>query len=110
MALEAALLAIRRGECEVALVGGSDGLCELTYGGFNALRAISEGKARPFRPAREGLSIGEGAAALRVETRAHAEARGARVLAQLVGAWSSCDAFHMTAPHPGQIRYLREHT
>lgn len=100
MAIEAAVLALRAGEVDVALAGGSDGLCELTYGGFNSLRAVSEAPARPFRPDRTGLSIGEGAGALLLETDARARARGARPLAVLAGASSTCDSFHMTAPHP----------
>jgi len=100
MALEAALIALRGGEVDVALAGGSDGLCELTFGGFNSLRAVSESPARPFRPMREGLSIGEGAGALLLERAEHARARGARPLALLTAARSTCDSFHMTAPHP----------
>ena len=100
MAIESALDSLRAGEVELALVGGSDGLCELTYGGFNSLRAVSPERTRPFRHEREGLSMGEGAGVLVLETEAHARARGARILAEVAGAGSSCDAHHMTAPHP----------
>lgn len=100
MAIEAALMSLRSGEVDVAVAGGSDGLCQLTFGGFNSLRAVSSEPARPFRPEREGLSIGEGAGALLLERAEHARARGARPLAILAGARSTCDAFHMTAPHP----------
>ena len=100
MAVEGALQALRAGELEVALAGGADGLCRLTYAGFNSLRAVDEQACRPFRKEREGLSIGEGAGVLVLETLEHARARRAAPIAELVGAGSSCDAYHMTAPHP----------
>ncbi len=100
LAIGAALDALRRGEIEATVAGGSDSLCLLTYSGFNALRAVDAEPCRPFRPDRAGLSLGEGAGALFLETRARAEARGARPLAVLAGAGASCDAHHMTAPNP----------
>ena len=100
MAIEGALQALRAGELDVALAGGADGLCRLTYAGFNSLRAVDEEACRPFREEREGLSIGEGAGVLVLETLEHARARRAAPIAELVGAGSSCDAYHMTAPHP----------
>jgi 3-oxoacyl-[acyl-carrier-protein] synthase II len=101
MAIEGALQALRSGEVDCALAGGADALCLLTYSGFNALRAVDTEASRPFRADREGLSLGEGAGVLVLETLEHALARGAQPLAELAGASSSCDAFHMTAPHPG---------
>jgi 3-oxoacyl-[acyl-carrier-protein] synthase II len=100
MAIGAALQALRRGDVEVALAGGSDALCQLTYAGFNALRSVDEGPSRPFRKDRMGLSLGEGAGVLVLESAARAEARGVRPLAVLAGEASTCDAHHMTAPHP----------
>ncbi len=100
LALEAALRDLRSGEADWALAGGSDSLCQITYSGFNALRAVSETPCRPFRQDRTGMSIGEGAALLVLEPLERAAARGARPLAELKGAGSSCDASHMTAPHP----------
>ena len=100
LAIGAALDALRHGEIEAAVAGGSDALCQLTYSGFNSLRAVDSKPCRPFRPDRAGLSLGEGAGVLCLETRARAEARGARPLAELAGAGASCDAHHMTAPHP----------
>ncbi|MEA2695429.1 MAG: 3-oxoacyl-[acyl-carrier-protein] synthase [Acidobacteriota bacterium] len=100
LALGAALDALRSGEVEIALAGGSDSLCQLTYAGFNALRAVSELPCRPFREGREGMSIGEGAAVLVLEPLERALARGAVPLAELAGAGASCDAHHMTAPDP----------
>ena len=100
LALGAALAALRAGEIELALVGGSDSLCRLTYAGFNSLRAVDELPCRPFRAERAGMSIGEGAAILVVESEASATRRGARVLAWLEGVGASCDAHHMTSPDP----------
>ena len=100
LAMGNALAALRAGEIDIALAGGSDSLCRLTYAGFNSLRAVDARACRPFRTEREGMSIGEGAAVLVLESAASARARGARVLGWLLGAGASCDAHHMTAPDP----------
>jgi len=100
LALGAALEALRSGEIDIALAGGSDSLCRLTYAGFNALRAVDERPCRPFRRERQGMSIGEGAAVLVLETREHAARRGARIRGWLAGCGASCDAHHMTSPDP----------
>jgi 3-oxoacyl-[acyl-carrier-protein] synthase II len=100
LALGAALAAVRSGEVDVAIAGGSDSLCQLTYAGFNALRSVDEVPCRPFRAGRAGMSFGEGAAVLVLEPLERALARGAEPLAMLAGAGSSCDAHHMTAPDP----------
>ncbi len=110
LALRAALEAIRDGEAAVALAGGSDALCELTHAGFNALRSVDAAPCRPFEEQRAGLTIGEGAAVLVLESEDEAERRGAPVLAEVLGAGASCDAHHMTAPHPqgaGAARAIR---
>jgi 3-oxoacyl-(acyl-carrier-protein) synthase len=100
LALTAALEALRHGEVEVALSGGADSLCQLTYAGFNALRSVDEEACRPFRASRAGMSFGEGAAVLVLEPLERALARGAPVLAEFRGAASTSDAYHMTAPEP----------
>lgn len=100
LALAAALDALRSGRVEIALAGGADSLCQLTYSGFNSLRAVDEGPCRPFRRERAGLNLGEGAAVLVLEKLERAMARGRQPLAILSGAGASCDAHHMTAPHP----------
>jgi 3-oxoacyl-[acyl-carrier-protein] synthase II len=100
LALGAALAAVRSGEVEVAVSGGSDSLCQLTYAGFNALRSVDEVPCRPFRAGRAGMSFGEGAAVLVLEPLERVLARGGLPLAVLAGAGSSCDAHHMTAPDP----------
>lgn len=100
LALGVALEAVRSGEVDLALAGGSDSLCQLTYAGFNALRSVDEEPCRPFRAGRAGMSFGEGAAVLVLEPLESALARGAVPLAVLAGAGASCDAHHMTAPDP----------
>lgn len=100
MAIEAAWLAIATDEIDMALVGGADGLCNLTFAGFNSLRAVSANPCQPFRKERDGLCIGEGAGVLVLERASHAMERGATSLAKLLAVASSCDAHHMTAPHP----------
>jgi 3-oxoacyl-[acyl-carrier-protein] synthase II len=100
LALGAALDALRAAEIDVAITGGSDSLCQLTYAGFNSLRAVDERPCRPFRSGRLGMSLGEGAGVLVLERQEHAERRGARILGGLAGAGGSCDAHHMTSPDP----------
>ena len=91
---------IRLGQVSVALAGGAEGLCRLTYAGFNCLRATSPEPAQPFDKNRKGLNLGEGGAVLVLEDYDHARARGATVLALLAGWGMTADAHHMTAPHP----------
>ncbi len=100
VAIAAALDALRSGEVDVAVAGGADELCELTYAGFNCLRAVDPLPTRPFRASRAGLTMGEGAGVLLLETLAHARARGADVVCELAGAGRSCDAHHVSAPDP----------
>jgi len=100
LALGMALDELRSGQSDVVLAGGSDSLCLLTYSGFNSLRSVDSRPCRPFRADRQGLSIGEGAGVLVLETLDHALDRGVVPLAELLGAGASCDATHMTAPHP----------
>jgi 3-oxoacyl-[acyl-carrier-protein] synthase II len=100
VAIAAAADALRDGEVGLAIAGGSDSLCQLTYAGFNSLRAVDAEPCRPFRAERAGMSLGEGAAVLVLERLDHARARGAQPLAELLGAASTCDAHHMTAPSP----------
>ena len=100
LALGSALDALRRGEVDVAVAGGSDSLCKLTYAGFNSLRAVDAELCAPFHAERAGLNLGEGAGMLILETVERALARGRTPLALLLGHGASCDAHHMTAPHP----------
>ena len=100
LALGAALEALRDGEVEVALAGGSDSLCRLTFAGFNSLRAVDAMPCRPFRRERTGMTIGEGAAVLVLESAERVARRGVAPIAWLAGVGASCDAHHMTSPDP----------
>jgi 3-oxoacyl-[acyl-carrier-protein] synthase II len=102
---------IRCGRAMVALAGGTEPLCRLTFAGFSALRAMSPEPCRPFDAERSGLTLGEGSATLVLEDLDHARARGARVLAELCGYGVSADAHHLTAPDPegdGAARAMRD--
>lgn len=98
---------IRRGDATVMLAGGTEApICELTIGSFCALRALStrndepERASRPFDAGRDGFVIGEGAGVLVLEQLSHARRRGATIYAEIIGYASTCDAYHVTAPHP----------
>jgi len=83
------------GVCDAAVVGGVDSLCLTTLYGFNSLGLTSKTPCRPYDIERDGISIGEGAGfALLEKTPARA---GAMLL---LGVGESCDAYHMSTPHP----------
>jgi len=90
--------AVAFGEAEVMISGGSDSLCEVTYAGFNSLRAIDPEGCRPFDKNRQGLSLGEGAGILLLEELEHARARGARIRGEVLGYGICAEAHHLTAP------------
>ena len=94
---------------DVIIAGGVEALSRTTYATFNALQAISPGYCRPFDANREGLSIGEAAAFLILESQTHALARGASIYGEVLGYGVTGDSFHMTAPDPeasGAIRAM----
>lgn len=91
---------IESGAADIVVAGGTDALCRMTFSGFQSLRAMSPEPCRPFDRNRQGLSLGEGAGIVILESESHAEKRGAQPLARLAGAGMSCDAAHPTAPHP----------
>ena len=92
---------VRSGRAEVVLAGGYDALCQLVFCGFDALQALSpSGIPRPFDAARDGLALGEGAGFVVVESAAAAKARGARVIAEILGYGAATDVHHLTQPHP----------
>jgi 3-oxoacyl-[acyl-carrier-protein] synthase II len=91
---------IRSGRTDRALAGGYDALTQLVFAGFDALQSISPGGCRPFDVRRDGLSIGEGAAMLALETLSSAAARGAEILGELIGYGSTIDRYHLTQPNP----------
>jgi 3-oxoacyl-[acyl-carrier-protein] synthase II len=92
---------IREGEIEAALAGGAEAFSESAFAGFSRLNAMSPDVCRPFDRDRQGLLLGEGAAVLVLESEEHARRRGAEVLARVAGYGLSCDAHHITGPHPG---------
>lgn len=99
--------AIRDGRADVMLAGGAEApLAPLCFGAFAIIRAMStrnddpEAASRPFDVGRDGFVMGEGAAVLVLEERGRALARGAPVVAEVLGAASTSDAYHMTAPRP----------
>ncbi len=106
-ALSDAFNLIRLGKAYVMLSGGAEAaITAAGVGGFNALHALSTrnddplSASRPFSASRDGFVIGEGAGCLVLEEFSHAQARGAHIYAEVVGAGMSGDAYHMTASHP----------
>ncbi|MHC4862167.1 MAG: beta-ketoacyl-[acyl-carrier-protein] synthase family protein, partial [Planctomycetota bacterium] len=102
---------IRRGIADAAVAGGAESLSPLTYSGFNTIQALAPEPCSPFSAHRRGMSLGEGGAALFLEERDRALARGARILAEIRAFATSADAHHMTAPHPegaGAAQVIRE--
>jgi 3-oxoacyl-[acyl-carrier-protein] synthase II len=91
---------IRRGKCKAVLCGGSEALCELTFGGFNSLKAMDPSPCKPFDRRRAGMSLGEGAAILILEEEEEAIKRGARIYAEFLGYGIGGEAYHITAPEP----------
>jgi 3-oxoacyl-[acyl-carrier-protein] synthase II len=93
---------VASGRCSVAVVGGAEAvMLPIAEAGFSNMTALSSsGVSRPFDRDRDGFVLGEGAGALVLESWDHAVARGATILAELVGAASTADAHHITAPEP----------
>ncbi len=112
-----AFRSVSRGDCDVAITGGSEStICPLAVGGFNAMKALSrnnenpEKACRPFDRDRDGFIISEGGGMLILEELEHARARGAAILAEVVGFGLSGDGFHMAAPPEdgdGAVRCMR---
>ncbi len=99
-AISMACDALRLGEARVMLAGGVDSLTRLTLNGFASLLILSPEGCRPFDARRTGMSLGEGAAVLVLETAESARARNAGILADIAGWANTCDAYHATAPAP----------
>jgi 3-oxoacyl-(acyl-carrier-protein) synthase len=91
------------GEASVVLAGGVDSLTRLTLNGFSSLLIVAAQGCKPFDVNRPGMSLGEGAGVLVLESEEHALARGARIRGFIAGAASTCDAYHATAPHPDGV-------
>lgn len=92
------------GRATRVLAGGVDGLCELTFSGFNAIGAVDPHPCRPFDVSRAGLTLGEGAGCLVLELESSARARDARIIAFLSGWALASEAHHITHPEPSGQR------
>jgi 3-oxoacyl-[acyl-carrier-protein] synthase II len=98
---------IKNGLIDIAICGGTESLITpLTVAGFSVMKALStrndepEKASRPFDAKRDGFVIAEGSGILVLEELTQAQKRGAKVYAELIGYWATCDAYHMTAPSP----------
>ena len=100
---------IEWGLCDAALAGGSEAaMTPVATQGFANMKALSsDGRSRPFNAARDGFVLSEGAAVLVLEEWESAQARGALILAEILGSASLADAHHITAPAPGGQGALR---
>ena len=98
---------LKRGAADVAVTGGTEAsVTSLGFAGFCAMKAMStrndepQKASSPFDSGRDGFVMGEGAGILVLETLEHAQARGARIYAEVIGYGSTADAYHITAPDP----------
>jgi 3-oxoacyl-[acyl-carrier-protein] synthase II len=91
---------IRNGKSKAVLCGGSEALSELTFGGFNSLKAMDPSSCKPFDRRRAGMSLGEGAGIVILEDLDEAIKRGARIYAEFLGYGIGGEAYHITAPEP----------
>ena len=98
---------IKLGKADVMISGGSEAaVTRAGVGGFGSMKALSvrnnspQTASRPFDKDRDGFVLGEGAGALVLEAYEHAQARGARIYAEVLGSGMTADAYHITAPHP----------
>lgn len=106
-AINTAAMCIKSGKADVMLaIGAESVLCPLVIYSLGNAKALSRnndnpaGASRPFDKNRDGFVIGEGGGALILETEEHALKRGATIYAELLGCGNTCDAHHVTAPHP----------
>ena len=101
---------LQLGKADAMICGGAESaITPLGVAGFASAKALSfrnddpASASRPFDKTRDGFVIGEGSGILVIETLAHAEARGATILAEIVGYGTTCDAHHITSPTPGGV-------
>ena len=112
-AIGEAFHAIKAGYADAIVAGGSEAtICPLAIGGFTNCMALSTQTdpllaSLPFDKRRGGFVMGEGAGVVVLESEEHAKARGARILAEVCGYGNTCDAYHVTAPHPEAIAATR---
>jgi 3-oxoacyl-[acyl-carrier-protein] synthase II len=107
IAIADAFIYIKYGRIDACVAGGSEmAITEGGIGGFNAMKALSERNedyqtaSRPFDATRDGFVMGEGGCGLVLESLEHAQKRGAKIYAEVVGCGLTADAYHLTAPHP----------
>ena len=100
-----AFRAIERGDADMMVAGGAEAtITPMTFAGFSSMKAMStnndqaESASRPFSASRDGFVMGEGAGALVLESLESAQARGATILAEIVGYAATADAYHITSP------------
>ena len=113
-AIGEAMKTIQRGAADVIVCGGSEAIItRITVAGFNAARALSTRNhepakaSRPFEKDRDGFVMSEGAGLMVLESLESATARGAAIMAELVGYGLTSDAHHMTAPDPEAGGFIR---
>ncbi len=106
-AIGTAVMCMQSGKADVMLaVGAESVLCPLVIYSLANAKALSKRNdspstaSRPFDISRDGFVIGEGGGALVLETEEHALARGAEIYGEVLGCGNTCDAYHVTAPHP----------
>ena len=105
-AIGEAMRLVRHGYADAVIAGGAEAaIIPSAIAGFVNMQALStsddpDAASLPFDRRRGGFVIGEGAAALILEEYEHAKARGARIYGEVCGYGSTCDAYHITAPHP----------
>jgi len=109
-AIGEAFRALQRGDADLMMAGGAEAtITPMTVAGFAAMKAMTTRNddpataSRPFDAGRDGFLIGEGAGAVVLETLAHANERGARILGELVGYGATGDAYHITSPPPDHL-------
>ncbi len=107
-AVAMAFRSIKYGESDMMLTGGCEAsLTPMGLGGFCSCKALStrndspQAASRPFDKERDGFVLSDGAGVLLLEEYEHAKTRGARIYAEIAGAGSTADAYHITAPVPG---------
>lgn len=109
ISIEYACDLIRAGVGDAFIVGGADSFSALAFGGFTALHALDTDPCSPYNKSK-GITLGEGAGALIVESYEHAVARNAKIYCDVLGGGISSDAHHITAPRPdseGQMNAMK---
>lgn len=109
ISIEYACDLIRAGVGDAFIVGGADSFSALAFGGFTALHALDTDPCSPYNKSK-GITLGEGAGALIVESYDHAVARNAKIYCDVLGGGISSDAHHITAPRPdseGQMNAMK---